>query len=142
MSAALRLVAVVITLAVTSLSSLLLDRETSATIPPPSDTPTPTPTTIFATWGDNDCNGPSNVLDVLLVLLHVADLGQGTPGPCGPVGETVTVDNVPRLWGDTDCNGAVDNKDIADQLKDLTRLPFPQTGGDCPQFGSSPAVQP
>ncbi len=60
-------------------------------------------------WGDVDCRGNVDAVDVLKVLRYVAGLEVQQREPCPDIGSTVTVDDVPfqglvtpsRLWGES-----------------------------------------
>lgn len=93
---------------------------TPTATPTPTLTPTPTPTLGpggSSSWGDVDCDGSIQQLDLAAISRHVDGLPVPQVEPCPDIGTWVSISGHPVdwIWGDLDCSWIVDSTD-ADKL--------------------------
>lgn len=109
---------------------------TSTPTPPgatstPTPTPTPTPTNAAPqfTQGDNDCDGDTDAVDALQILLALAGLEPNQQPGCPELGAAVPTGGDPQLFGDVDCDGDVDAVDALQILRFVAGLVVKQQQG-------------
>ncbi len=116
--------------------------------PTPTATPTPTPTGALTPtptlgpggpprWGDVDCDGGIQQLDVDAITRHINGLSVLQREPCPDLGALVTIQGLPPgslIWGDVNCTGAIDSND-ADQLASYVGGGPVTQNEPCPDIG-------
>ena len=108
--------------------------------PTPTVTPTPAPTLGPggpARWGDVDCDGGIQQLDVDAISRYVNGLSVLQREPCPDLGALVTIQGLPPgslIWADVNCTGTIDLVD-ADQLASYVGGGPVQQNEPCPDVG-------
>ena len=94
--------------------------------------PTPTADEL---WGDTDCDGDVDTIDVLGNLRHVVGFFVDQEGPCHAMGSDITVDGEAQNFGDWDCDGDTDAVDGLIVLLFIADLDGTATTAPCPDVG-------
>jgi Tol biopolymer transport system component len=90
------------------------------------------PTAMRLQWGDVNCSGRVDAVDALQLLRYTVRLPVLQQEPCPDIGDTVSVDGIPRLWGDVDGSGDVNAVDALKILRYVVMLPVQQQPGTPP----------
>lgn len=102
------------------------------TTPTGTPTPTPTPAPIAVLWGDADCDGDIDAVDMLVVLAFIAGLEPlDQEEPCPNVGENFN----DGPYGDFLCDGDVDTIDVLAVGRFIAGLPPIASEPGCPDIG-------
>jgi hypothetical protein len=93
---------------------------TETPAPSASPPPTPTPPPLPIPGSDVNCDGVTDVQDVMALLHHSAGLPVHYPAGCAAIGSTQGA----GLAGDVDCNGVINLRDALQTLLAVAGLPL------------------